>query len=89
MSANVLVQAGIGSTDANGGKARAGGTHTGTATITMLDGATFLVASNRAEVQRKRDLHAVAQTAPVWVAFDVPASVIPLVLNVGNIASVR
>lgn len=88
MSNNVLVQTGIGSTDWNGGRARAAGVHTGTATITMLDGTQFVVASNRAEVQRKRDRHAIAQTTPVWVAFDVPNSSTPIVLNVSNIARV-
>lgn len=85
---NTLDQGGVGSTDANGGRFGPGGTHTGTATITMVDGTTFSVASNRAEVLRKRDTHAVAPTSPVWVCFDVPNSVTPVVLNISNIQTV-
>ncbi len=85
---NVLIQDGVGSTDANGGKAPAAGSHTGTATITMADGTTFAVASNRAEVRRKLDIHAIAPMTPPWVCFDVPNSVIPVVLDIANIISV-
>lgn len=83
-----LLVSGLGSTDWSGGVAPAGGTHTGTATITMIDGTRFAVASARAEVLRKLDRHAVAPTSPAWVAFDVPSSAVPLVLNASNVASV-
>ena len=78
-----------GSTDWRGGVAPKGGSHTGTATIHMKDGTQFVVGSNRAEVLRKLDLHAVAQTTPQWVAFDAPSSpAVPLILNASNVQSV-
>ena len=86
---DVLSQQGTGSTDWNGGRAKAGGTHTGTSTIVMQDGKTFTVAHSKAEVLRKLDPHAVAQTNPQWVAFDVPNAAIPVVLNTGLVALVR
>lgn len=54
----------------------------------MKDGTQYLVAHNRAEVLRKRDLHAVGQTTPTWVAFDAPSSARPVVLNMENFQSV-
>jgi hypothetical protein len=87
-----LLQLGLGSTDWAGRNASFGGVHTGTCTITMQDGAQFTVASNRAEVLRKLDAHAVAPSAPsaptAWIAFDVPSSAIPIVLNAQNVAQV-
>lgn len=89
MAANQLNTTGVGSTDWNGGKAPAGGTHTGTATITMQDGTQFVVASNAPEVLRKLDPHAVAPTAPIWVAFDQVGSGVPVVLNAANFLAVK
>lgn len=88
MAPNQLVETGVGSVDWTGGKAPAGGAHTGTATITMQDATQFIVASNRAEVRRKLDLHTIGQTNPMWVAFDQPGNAIPLILNISNIQSV-
>ncbi len=89
MAADVYVPTQLlGSTDWTGGVAPAGGTHTGTATIIMWDGSQFVVAHDRAEVLRKMDIHGIAQTMPQWVGFDQPLTAVPVVLNVGNIASV-
>ena len=79
---------GVGSYDWTGDRAPAGGVHTGQSTITMQDGARFLVAHNVAEVKRKRDQHAVAPTVPAWCAFDVPLASVPVVLDVSLIADV-
>ena len=87
MANNVLVVSGIGSTDWAGGAAPAGGTHTGTSVITMLDGATFTVAESRAGVLTKMG-SASARTNPQWVSFDQPGSGVPITLNVGNIRTV-
>lgn len=89
MANNQLVQTGVGSTDWTGGYAPPGGTHTGTCTITMLDGTHYVVASSVAEVARKTDLHAVAKNSPAWVAFDVPGAAVPVVLNVNQIVSFK
>lgn len=98
MAQDVYVpSAAIGSTDWNGGRAAAGGSHTGQSTITMLYGATFFVAHSRAEVLRKIDLHAMPvppvttarQQPPCWVSFDLPNSGSErVVLNVFQIATV-
>jgi hypothetical protein len=88
MAPDQLVETGVGSTDWAGGKAPAGGTHTGVTVVTMTDGATYTVACSAAEVLTKRDQHAIAQTVPQWVAFDVPLAAVPVILNVSNIGSV-
>lgn len=85
---DVLLQLDIGSTDWAGGTAPAGGSHTGVCTITMVDGLTFVVAHDRAEVQRKRDRHAIADINPRWVAFDVPNRAVPVILDARRIRSV-
>ena len=87
--ADTLNQTGIGSADWAGGKAPPGGSHTGTATITMADGASFVVAHNLAEVQRKWLAGAVPSNPGGWVAFDQPSSPVPVVLNANLIASVK
>ena len=79
----------VGSADWNGGKAPPfPGAHTGTATIMMKDGKQFVVAHDAAEVRRKMDNHATAQTNPPWVAFDQPLTPIPIVLDISLIQSV-
>lgn len=78
----------VGSTDWTGGTAPAGGTHTGTATLVMRDGVRISVASNAAEVRRKLDVHAVAPVSPQWVAFDVPGSTVPVVVDVSQVLAV-
>jgi hypothetical protein len=83
-----LIETGIGSTDWTGGYAPVGGTHTGLALIIMVDNVRYLVAHDRAEVLRKADIHAIAPTTPEWVAFDVPDSATPIILDVRRIQSV-
>ncbi len=89
MSQDQLIVSGVGSTDWAGGVAPSGGSHTGISQITMVSGTKFTVASNRVETLRKTDLHAIARTDPMWVAFDVPLSGLPVILNVANIQSVK
>lgn len=86
MANDILLQP-RGSTDWAGGAAPAGGTHTGVTTLTMNDGATFVVAHSKAEVLAKMDRHAVAQTTPRWVAFDQPGRGVSVVIDTNQIAS--
>lgn len=84
--------AALGSTDWTGNRAPAGGTHTGTSTITMVDSIQYVVAHGVAEVRRKLDLHASPPPSSgliAWVAFDVPLSAVPIVLDASRIAGVR
>ncbi len=85
---DVLSQQGTGSTDWNGGRAPAGGTHTGQSTITLRDGKTFTVAHSRAEVLAKLGSQS-APTIPQWTAFDQPNTAIPVVLDARMIATVK
>ena len=83
-----LIVRGVGGTDSRGDLAPAAGVHSGTSTVVMVDNVTYLVAANAAEVQRKRDTHAVARVAPQWVAFDQPNTAVPIILDVSRIQTV-
>lgn len=87
-SPDQLIQQSVGSTDWAGGLAPSAGTHTGISTITMVDGASFLVAHSRAEALLKCDPHAVASETPMWVAFDQPGSALPVILDIQRIQSI-
>jgi len=74
--------------DWTGDEAPPCGTHTGSCTITMLDGAMFPVAHSPTEALRKI-LDGSAPTNPGgWVAFDRVGSGLPIVLAAGRISSV-
>ena len=88
---DVLVPPGpVGSTDWAGGAAPAAGSHTGTSTVVMLDGATFRVAHSVAESTAKVAAYgsAPSRSASAWVAFDQPGAAVPVVLNVSNVQTV-
>jgi hypothetical protein len=80
-----------GSTDWTGNVAPAGGTHTGSATIVMVSGASYSVASNRSEILRKLSTVVAPPSSALipWIAFDQPGAGLPVILNANNIASVK
>lgn len=87
---NVLVQSGIGSTDWTGGRAPAGGSHTGLVGIVMQDQTLYQVTHSEAEVRAKLGTHQSpvvtgAPPAPSWVAFDQPNSGVPIILDVNQV----
>lgn len=88
MASDTLNPGIIGPVDSSARVAPAGGSHTGTSVITMQDGAQFTVASNAAEVKRKVGA-ILPGDAGRWMAFDVPNSAVPVVLNTNNFKSVR
>lgn len=85
---DVLVQQGVGSTDWAGANAPAGGFHTGLSTITMVDGAVYVVAHSRAEALAKCEPHTIADTVPLWVGFDVPNRAVPVIIDTNRIESI-
>lgn len=85
-SNNQLSQDGLGSTDWAGGTAPPGGTHSGSCTITMIDGTQYNVQHSRAEVLSRINTAPGPPTNPAWIGFDYVKGG---PLNARNIARVK
>jgi len=87
---NVYTPPPHGSYDWAGGTAPAipASNNTGVSTITMLDGAQFVVASSPREIHSKRDEHAIAKIVPNYVYFPQLNTAQPIGLCLQNMVSV-